>query len=112
MRTSSSSGEKYKLPLNPTTSQSASTSRDISHSYPKSFTIRNFPLNNRTDNCNFKPLSELDKFNKDKIDQFNNLPFTGNPAHILINVEGGAEGEEKKEPENKDAEPEDSEEEV
>lgn len=45
----------------------------------------------RTDNFNFKELPELDKFNQARANDYNTLPFTGNPSTILFNVQG-AEG--------------------
>ena len=36
----------------------------------------------------------LDEFNKNNTNQFNSLPFTGNPQNILLNIQ--PEGEEKK----------------
>lgn len=41
-----------------------------------------------TDNFNFKQLPELDKFNQSKANDFNTLPFTGNPSTVLINIQG------------------------
>jgi hypothetical protein len=62
------------------------------HSLIKSSTIRNFFIDFiRTDNFNFKELPELDKFNISKANDFNNNPFTGNPATILINIQGDGE---------------------
>lgn len=58
------------------------------------------------DNFEFQELPTLDEFNKTNANQFNNLPFTGNPQTVLLNVQ--PEGEEKK-PEQ--AEPVDSDEE-
>lgn len=48
-----------------------------------------------TDNFNFQLLPQLDKFNQQYANDYNTLPFTGNPKHILRDVEG-AEGDDKK----------------
>lgn len=39
-------------------------------------------------NFEFQEFPALDVFNKDQVDNFVSLPYTGDPAHILINVQG------------------------
>ena len=41
-----------------------------------------------TDKFDFKPLPELDKFNQPFTDEFNSLPFTGNPQNLVRKIEG------------------------
>ena len=36
----------------------------------------------------FEELPLPDVYHKGKVDQFNNIPFSGDPANVLINVEG------------------------
>lgn len=45
-------------------------------------------LNCRTEKFDFKPLPELDKFNQQIANNFNTLPFTGNPEAVLNKVGG------------------------
>ena len=49
----------------------------------------------------FEELPALDEYHKGKADQFNHLPFSGDAANILINVQG-EENQEPKEPEKKE----------
>lgn len=47
-----------------------------------------------TSNFIFEELPALDEYNKEKIEGFAHLPFSGDPNQILINIQG-EEGENK-----------------
>ena len=73
----------------------------------RSFTIGNFISLQSNDTFVFQEFSALDQYNKDQVNNFNHLPFTGNPTHVLIDIGEKAEKKEEEKKEDEQSEDED-----